>query len=86
MHSPEVIAELKKNQAAYNKVENQMEVDNWGKTVLLHDGEVAAVYNSDEDAYSIGCEKYGLGHFSLHRVGIRPMDLGFHAISFNLQG
>ena len=56
MHSPEVIAELKKNQEAYKQVEDQMEVENWGRTVLLHDGEVVAVYNSDEDAYSIACE------------------------------
>ena len=102
LHPPEVIAELKKNQEAYNNAKEQMEAEHWGRTVLLHDGTVVAIYNDEGDAttlafpsppsgiagrgrphmyYDIGCEKFGLGHFSLHRVGERPVDLGFHAMS-----
>ena len=81
LHPPEVIAELKKNQEAYNNAKEQMEAEHWGRTVLIHDGTVVAIYNDEGDAYDIGCEKFGLGHFSLHRIGERPVDLGFHAIS-----
>ncbi len=80
MHPPEVIAELKKNQEAYDAVKGQMEVEHWDRTVLLHDGNVVAIYNDEGDAYDIACEKFGPGHFSLHRVGERPVDLGFHSI------
>ena len=81
MHPPEVIAELKKNQEAYDAVKDQMEAEHWGRTVLLHDGAIVAVYNDEGDAYDIGSEKFGLGHFSLHRVGRRPVDLGFHSMA-----
>ena len=86
MHPPEVIAELKKNQEAYDAVKDGMESGHWGRTVLLHDGTVVAIYNDEGDAYAIGCEKFGLGCFSLHRVGERPVDLGFHAVSLRPGG
>ena len=79
MHPAEVIAELKKNQAAFNKIKEEMEANYLGRTVLLHNGEVIDVYNDKDDAYDIACEKFGLGHFSLHEVGERPIDLGIHA-------
>ena len=81
MHPPEVIAELEKNQEAYEAVKKEMEAEHWGKTVLIHNGEIISVYNDEGDAYDIGREKYDLGNFSLHLVGERPIDLGFHAIS-----
>jgi hypothetical protein len=80
MHPPEVIAELKKNHDAYEAVKGQMESEHWGRTVLFHDGDVVAIYNDEGDAYEIGCEKFGPGHFSLHLVGERPVDLGFHSV------
>lgn len=81
LHEPQVVAELDKNQEAYERAREQLEAEHWGRTALLHDGNVVAIYNDDGDAYEIGCEKYGLGRFSLHLVGERPVDLGFHAIS-----
>ena len=81
LHPPAVIAELKKNMEAYNNAKEQMEAEHWGRTVLLHDGAVIAIYNDEGDAYEIGCEKFGLGNFSLHRVRERAVDLGFHAMS-----
>lgn len=80
MHPPEVLAELEKNEEAYEEVRNQMEAEHWGRTVLLHDGAVVAIYNDEGDAYAIGREKFGLGRFSLHQVGRQPIDLGFHAL------
>ena len=81
LHEPHVVAEINKNQKAFDKVKEKMEGEHWGKTVLMHDGAVAAIYNDHGDAYTIGCEKFGLGKFSLHLVGRQPVDLGFHAIS-----
>ena len=46
----------------------------------MHDGEVAHVYDEDEDAYYAGCEGYGLGHFSIETIGSRPVSLGFMSL------
>ena len=83
MPTDEVAAEMKKNHEAFEAVREQMERTEFGRIVLLHDGEVVSLYNDMEDAYSIGCEKFGLGHFSLHRVGERPFDLGWHSLVWN---
>ena len=80
MHTESVIAELKKNRDAYEVVREAMEWKHLGKTALLSDGVVEAIYNDEGDAYQIGCEKFGLGRFSLQRIGARPVDLGFHAL------
>ena len=80
MHPTEVISELQKNQAAFNEIKEEMKADNLGRTVLLHDGEVIDVYDDKDDAYNAACEKFGLGRFSLHQVGERPIELGIHAV------
>ena len=80
LHSPEIVAELEMNGKAYEEVRPQMELEHWGKIVLLSNGAVVSIYNDEEDAYKIGCEKFGLGHFSLHVVGARSQDLGFHSL------
>lgn len=80
-HSPEVLAEIEKNEEFYATVQSDMEANHWGRTVLLHNGEVVAIYNDRGDAYQIGCEKFGPGGFSLHLVGRRPVNLGFHSFA-----
>ncbi len=47
-----------------------------GRTALLHDGQLIAIYNDSGDAYAIGVEKFGLGHFSIETFGERPKSLG----------
>ncbi len=70
-------SQLDRNQAAYDAIQADMEDKHMGRVVLMHDGEVVEIYNDGGDAYKIGCEKYGLGNFSLVNVGERPIDLGF---------
>jgi len=77
MPTPDKTAnELKKNWATFKKREKSLLADNFGKTVLLHDGEIVQIYNDSGDAYSIGCEKFGLGNFSIQTVGEKPKSLG----------
>ena len=40
---------------------------------------MVAIYNDTGDAYQIGCDKYGLGHFTIQVIGARPIHLGVHA-------
>ncbi len=69
--------ELEKNWAAFNEAKEKLEVENFGKTVLLHDGNIVAIFNDSGDAYSVGCEKFGLGKFSTQTIGNQPISLGF---------
>ena len=80
LHEADVVAQISKNKEAFTAVRQNMESKHWGKVVLMHDGAVVAIYNDDGDAYAIGCEKFGLGHFSIHRVGQQPVDFGIHSI------
>ena len=70
-------SQLDRNQAAYECIRATMEAKHMGRVVLMHDGEDVEVYNDSGDAYKIGCEKYGLGNFSLVNVGEQPINLGF---------
>lgn len=56
-----------------------MENEHFGCYALMHDGEVIDVYNDSGDAYSIGCDKFGLGNFSIQKIGEKPISLGFHS-------
>ena len=77
MHSPEVMAELRKNRDAFEEVRLQLEAEHWGRTALYSNGVMIAIYNDEGDAYQIACEKFGPGCFSLQRIGARPIDLGW---------
>lgn len=69
--------ELEKNWAAFIEAKEKLEAEHFGKTVLLHDGKIIEIYNDSGDAYSVGCEKFGLGNFSTQTIGSEPISLGF---------
>ena len=54
----------------------ELEEEHWGRIVLMHDGEIVGIYDDRGDAYSVGCEKYDLGNFSLQQIGEQPAQLG----------
>ena len=70
-----VQSELEKNWETFCEARELLEAKHFGR-VVLHDGEIIAIYNDSGDAYSIGCEKYGLGNFSVELIGSRPISLG----------
>lgn len=69
--------QIKQNDSAYLERKKEFESLHFGKILLMHNGEVVGAFNDNEDAYFIGCDKFGLGNFSLHRVGKKPIELGF---------
>ncbi len=69
------------NYQAYQEVQQDLETSHWGKTVVIHEGKVDGIYNDRGDAYAIGCDKFGLGHFYLHTIGNRPVSLGIHGLA-----
>ncbi|MCY3628541.1 MAG: hypothetical protein F4100_03675 [Rhodothermaceae bacterium] len=80
----DVRKQIERNKAAYQAKKEEFEACYFGKIVLMHDGEFVNAYNDESDAYSIACDKFGLGNFSLHRVGQKPVDLGFAAFGIQL--
>ncbi len=68
--------QIEQNSAVYLEKKEEFERSFFGKILLMHNGKVEMALNDEEDAYSIGCKEYGLGNFSLHRVGQKPIELG----------
>jgi len=74
---PVTTPQVEVDHAAYNgKYRQDLEREHFGRVALIHQDEVVGVYNDMCDTYSIGCEKYGLGSFSMKRIGQRPAQLG----------
>jgi len=69
-------SEIDKDWKAFAAIRKDKEVDNMGHTALRHDGQLIAIYNDCGDAYTIGVEKFGLGHFPIKTFGERPKSLG----------
>ncbi len=84
LHDADLIAEMDKNWEAFKKIEKSMEMEHRGKTLLMRNGEMVDIFNDIGDAYKIGCEKFGLGRFSLQVVGQQPVNLGSYAISLSV--
>ena len=69
--------QLKENWEAFKELSEEVKTENFGRTALLHNGELVAIYNDSGDAYAIGCEKFGLGKFTIETFGVKPRSLGF---------
>ena len=70
-------AQAESNFTAYvERHQRELEKQHWGRIVLMHDGEIVGIFNDRGDAYSAGAEKYGLGNFSLQKIGEQPARLG----------
>ena len=69
--------QLRNNEVAYERdYRQELERDHLGRTALMHDGEVVAVYDDPTDAYLTGYERWGLGGFSMKEIGQKPLELG----------
>ena len=78
------VTEARRNYRAYQeKYRDRLEREHPGRIAMLHNQELVSVYNDMGDAYSIGVEKYGLGNFSLQRIGQRPIELGILAAAIS---
>ena len=78
-------AQMEMNREGYEAIREELEAEHFGRVALLHDGELITVYNDSGDAYEIGCEKYGLGGFSIEKIGESPISLGIFTLSVPTQ-
>ncbi len=78
--------QLSRNDDAFNQMEAKLMEEHLGRVALLHDGALVGIYNDPGDAYSVGCEKFGLGNFSTQQIGALPRSLGSAAaLVFSIQ-
>ena len=70
------MGELRKNREAFNGMRRELEREHSGRIALLHDGELVSIFNDRGDAYVIGCERFGEGHFSIKMIGALPASFG----------
>lgn len=72
-----VDSQARSNHEAYKTLyQKELERTHRGRVALLHDKQLVSIWNDMGDAYQVGCEKYGLGNFSLQKIGARSVDLG----------
>lgn len=69
-------AELRKNIQAYKEMEANLEENHHGKTALFHNGELVQLFDDLDDAYNTGAEDYGMGCFTIHKIGEIPVSFG----------
>lgn len=71
-------SKLQKNLDAFDNIKDEYETDNIGRTALLHDGKLVSIYNDKFDAYTTGCDRYGIGNFAIKTFGEVPTSLGIY--------
>ena len=55
---------------------DRLENERPGAIALMHNEEIVEVYDDEDVAYKHGCDTYGLGSFSLVRIGEKPRRRG----------
>ena len=67
------------NHAAYPKYQVELERHHPGRVIIMHNGDVARIFNDKGDAYEYAVETFGFSNFSMKRIGERPAELGIMA-------
>ena len=70
------------HEAFMERHQARLEAEHSGKMALMHNGEVVEILDDTEVAYELGLQRYGLGNFSLERIGTSPHSFGVLAYAF----
>ena len=71
-----------KDHLAYLSMKEALEEEHNGKTAILHDGNIVCIEDHGSEAYRQGCDRFGLGKFSLEEIGQKPLRLGIAGMNF----
>ena len=69
------MAKLKEEIAAYEKMCNGLEIDYFGKWVIIYSKELAGTYDSFELAAEDAVKRFGRGPYLIRKVGASPITL-----------
>ena len=70
------LKQARENLKAYEEHRAELEAKHLGKTVLLRNCRLVEIFDDYDDAFFTGCEKYGLGSFSVQLIGERAACFG----------
>ena len=70
------LKEIQRNLGVYETLKDELEEKYTGKVALFHHGNLVGMHDDYESGYEFGCEKFGLGDFSLKQIGEKPISLG----------
>ena len=74
------MALLSQEIAAYDRMRNVLEVDHFGKWVVVHDEELVDTYEDFQDAAEDAIRRFGRGPYLIRRVGAGPVTLPASAL------
>lgn len=69
------MAALSKEIAAYDGMREALEVDYFGKWVVVCGGELVGTYEAFEDAADAAVQRFGSGPYLIRQVGAPPVTL-----------
>ncbi len=69
------MATLKENIAAYEAMQNDLELDYFGKWVIFHDEKLFGVYETSHDAAEVAIKRFGRNPCLIREVGAPPLTL-----------
>ncbi len=69
------MAKLKEEIAAYEKMCNDLEIDHFGKWVIVYNKKLAGTYDSFELAAEDAVKRFGRGPYLIRKVGASPLTL-----------
>ena len=75
--SNDAASQVESNYAIYlDKYKDEAERYHKGEVALMVNCEIIEYFPTASDAYDAGCERYGLGNFSIQEIGAAPIGLG----------
>jgi len=80
------MALLSQEIAAYDRMRNVLEVDHFGKWVVVHDEELVDTYEDFQDAAEDAIRRFGRGPYLIRRVGAGPVTLPASALYRPISG
>jgi hypothetical protein len=69
------MADLDQEIAAYETMRADLEAHHMGKWVLVHDGKLAAIFDSLEESAENAVNRFGSGPYLIRQVGAPPVTL-----------
>ncbi len=66
---------LSENIAAYEKMQNLLETDKWGRWVVFYDGKLEGDFTEFHEAMESAVERWGRGPYLIRQVGEPPFIL-----------
>lgn len=69
------MAKLKEEIATYERMSNDLEIEHSGKWVVVHNKELAGIYDSFELAAEDAVKRFGRGPYLIRKIGAPPVTL-----------